>query len=42
MYECGVETFHQSLEAPLLKYEVLAEERIRERRAALMRGDIPA
>ena len=38
--ECDVDTFLRVLEAPLLDFEVVAEDRARERRAALMRGDI--
>jgi hypothetical protein len=40
VHECDVDSFLRVLEAPLLDFEVVAEDRARERRAALMRGDI--
>ena len=37
---CDVDEFLQTLEAPLLDFEVVEEKRFAERRAALERGEI--
>lgn len=40
--DCEVRAFLDELEAPLLPSEIAEEERIRQRRKELMRGNIPA
>ena len=39
---CGWQQFHDWLDAPLTKFEVLEDQRFTERRRALERGEIPA
>ena len=39
---CGTREFLDWLDEPLTPWEKRAEERMRERRKALMRGEIPA
>lgn len=40
--DCGTRRLIDSLEAPLTKWEIEAEERLRQRTLQLLSGDIPA